>query len=49
MLAFTCCHLDCLSITQLFDRVEDVINTMIDEEVKRELIYDLGLAWDGRR
>ena len=46
MLTFTFCHLDCLSITQLFDRVEDVINTMVDEEVKRELIYDLGLVWD---
>ena len=46
MHTFTFCHLDCLSITQLFDRIEDVINTMVDEEVKCELIYDLGLVWD---
>jgi hypothetical protein len=33
-------------ITELFDHVEDSINTIIDEEIKAELLYDLKQVWD---
>ncbi len=37
------CPLNCFSIAQLFDPVEDGINTVVNEETKSELIYDLKL------
>ncbi|CAF1501436.1 unnamed protein product, partial [Rotaria sordida] len=36
----------CFSIFELFDRIENYINEITDEEAKDELIYDFRLVWD---
>ncbi len=30
----------------MFDQIEDNINTIVDEEMKGELMYDLNIVWD---
>ena len=40
------CRLDCISVTQFFDQIEDLIHTIDNKEIKDELFYDFKLAWD---
>jgi hypothetical protein len=41
-----CCHLECISVAEMFDQIEDAINTIAVEETKGELLYDFKLALD---
>jgi hypothetical protein len=38
--------LDCLSIVIFFDQIEDIINTILDEVLKVELMYDFNMVRD---
>lgn len=41
-----CFHLDCLLVCKLFDKIEDCIRMVDDEETKEELLYDYKLIWN---
>ncbi|CAF1474480.1 unnamed protein product, partial [Rotaria sordida] len=36
----------CLSVFVLFDQIEDYINTITDQEMKDEILYDFKMSWD---